>query len=50
MTIKQLKEIINNLPDETPVLIDADNVYDLNTVNVEYHSDGRQYLILSVLE
>ena len=50
MTIKQLKEIISNLPDETPILIDSDDIYNLETVNVEYHSDGRQHLVLSNAE
>lgn len=47
MTIKQLKEIISNLPDETPVLISTEDVYDAETIMVEHHSDGRQHLILS---
>lgn len=50
MTIKQLKEIINNLPDETPVLIFTDDIYNAETIAVEYHTDGRQHLVLSNLE
>ena len=50
MTIRELKEIILNLPDETPVLISAEDIYDAETVIVEYHSDGRRHLILSNLE
>ena len=50
MTIKQLKEIISNLPDETPVHIDADDIYNLESITVEYHSDGRLYLVLSIVE
>lgn len=50
MTIKQLKEIISNLPDETPVLISTEDIYNVETVFVEYHSDGRQHLILSNVE
>jgi hypothetical protein len=50
MTIKQLKEIISYLPDETPVLISTEDVYDAETISIEYHSDGRQYLILSNVE
>ena len=50
MTIKDLKEIISNLPDEMPILISTEDVYDAETVMVEYHSDGRLYLILSNME
>ncbi len=50
MTIKQLKEIISNLPDETPVLISTEDIYNTETITVEYHSDGRQHLILSNVE
>lgn len=50
MTVKDLKEIINNLPDETPVLISTEDIYDAETVMVEYHSDGRIHLILSNVE
>lgn len=50
MTIKQLKEIIANLSDETPVLISTEDVYDTKTITVEYHLDGRQHLVLSNLE
>lgn len=47
MTIKQLKEIIANLPDETPIIIFTGNVYDVGTILAEYHSDGRKHLIIS---
>ncbi len=47
MTIKQLKEIIANLPDETPVLISTEDVYNAETITIEYHSDGRQHFIIS---
>ena len=50
MTVKQLKEIISNLPDETPVLIFTEDIYEAETVAVEYHSDGRQHLVLSNVE
>ena len=50
MTIKQLKEIISNLPDETPILIDADDIYEAHTATVEYHSDGRCHLFVSNAE
>ena len=50
MTIKDLKEIISNLPDETIVLIEETNVNDVESINIQIHSDGRTHLILSVLE
>jgi DNA polymerase III sliding clamp (beta) subunit (PCNA family) len=50
MTIKDLKEIISNLPDETVILIEENDISEVETVNVQYHSDGRLHLILSVLE
>lgn len=50
MTIEQLKKIISNLPDETPILIDADDTYYVQTAMVEHHSDGRIYLLLSNAE
>lgn len=51
MTIKQLKEIIANLPDETYVLIDLEDKYnDVETVIVEHHSDGRTHIVFSSIE
>lgn len=50
MSIKELKNIISNLPEETIVLIDETDINDVETVNIQYHSDGRTHLILSVLE
>jgi hypothetical protein len=51
MTIKDLKSIINSLPDETILLIDFDNEYtDVETIFVEHHSDGRTHIVFSVLE
>lgn len=50
MTIKELLAIISTLPEETIILIDTADVNDLETVEVEYHSDGRTHVILSVAE
>jgi len=50
MTIKELKLIIENLDDKTPVLISSEDIYEVETIMVEYHSDGRSHLILSSLE
>lgn len=47
MTIKDLKEIISNLPNETTILIEEN---DIETTEVHYHSDGRVHLIFSTLE
>lgn len=50
MTIKELKEIISTLPEETIILIEELDINDVETVNLQYHADGRTHLILSALE
>ena len=50
MTIKELKEIISNLPDETIILIEENDINDVETINIQIHSDSRTHLILSALE
>ena len=50
MTVKELLEIISSLPDNTPVLVSTEDIYEVETVSVEHHSDGRKHLILSNLE
>jgi hypothetical protein len=51
MTNKELKAILNSLPDDTTLLIDTDDKYtDVETIMVEHHSDGRTHIIFSVLE
>jgi hypothetical protein len=50
MTVKELIGIISSLPDETPVLISTEDIYETETVMVEHHSDGRKHLILSNME
>ena len=47
MTICELKKIISNLPEETILLVDARDVSDVETVEIQYHSDGRVHLIFS---
>lgn len=47
MTIKDLKEIINNIPEDAIVLLSTEDIYDIETVTIEKHSDGRVHLILS---
>ena len=50
MTIKILKEIINSLPDETVLLLEGDNYTEVESISVEYHSDGRTHIMFSPLE
>lgn len=51
MTIKEIKSIINSLPDETVALIDLNDEYaDVETIFIEYHSDGRIHVVFSSLE
>ena len=50
MTIKELKLIIENLPDETVILIEETDINEVETVDIQIHSDGRTHLIFSTLE
>lgn len=50
MTIKELKLIIEDLTDDTVILIEETDINDVETVNVQYHADGRMHLIFSALE
>lgn len=50
MTVKELKKIIRNLSDDTHLIISADDIYDVETIIIEHHADGRTHLILSVEE
>ena len=50
MTIKELKMIIEDLADDTVILIEETDVNDVETVNIQIHMDGRSHLILSALE
>lgn len=47
MTIKDLTEIIKNIPEEAIVLLSTEDIYEVETVNIELHSDGRMHFILS---
>ena len=47
MTIKELKQIISVLPDETILLIEENNISDVGTVNVQYHSGGITHLVFT---
>ena len=50
MTIKDLKLIIEDLTDDTVILIEETDVIDVEMVKIEIHMDGRSHLILSALE
>lgn len=42
-----LKHIIDILPEDTPILICASKLSEVETTSVQYHSDGRIHVILS---
>jgi hypothetical protein len=50
MTIKDLKLLIEDLVDDTVILIEETDINDVETINIQIHSDGRSHLILSALE
>ena len=50
MTIGELKLIIKNLVDDTIILIEETDINDVETVNIQIHSEGRSHLILSAVE
>lgn len=50
MTIGELKQIIDDLTDDTIILIEETDINDVETINIQIHSDGRSHLILSALE
>ena len=50
MTIKELKMIIEDLTDDTVILIEETDINEIETVTIQLHSYGRAHLILSALE
>ena len=51
MSAKELKAILNSLPEDTILLIDTDDKYtDVETIMIEHHSDGRTHIIFSSFE
>lgn len=50
MTIRELKMIIEDLADDTVILVEESDVKDIETTIIQLHSDGRSHLILSALE
>ena len=48
MTLEKLRKITNNLPADTIILIDGCNdTTDVETIDIQYHTDGRAHLIFS---
>lgn len=50
MTIRDLKQIIEDLMDDTVILIEESDINDVESINIQIHSDGRSHLIFSALE
>ena len=50
MTIKELKLIIEDLMDDTVILIKETDINEIETINIQIHSDGRSHLIFSAFE
>ena len=50
MTIRELKMIFEDLPDNTVILVEEHDVRDIESINIQIHMDGRAHLILSALE
>ena len=49
MTIKELKMIIEDLADDTVVLVQAPEVNEVESITIHIHSDGRSHLTFSSL-
>ena len=47
MTLQELKTIIANIPDNAIVLLSTEDLYEVETVRVEIHPDGRIHLFLT---
>lgn len=47
MTLKELKTIIANMPDTAVVLLSTEDLYEVETVRIEIHSDGRVHLFFT---
>ena len=50
MTIKDLKLIIDELDDDTVILVEENDVKDVESISIQIHWDGRSHLILSALD
>ena len=49
MTLEKLRRITDTLPADAVLLVDntAAGAMDVETVSIEYHTDGRAHIILS---
>ena len=43
MTLEKLKQITNNLPADTIILIDEEDVFDVESISIEYHTNGKAH-------
>ena len=50
MTIKELKSIIDDLADDTVILIEENDVCDVESIHIQIHMDGRSHIVFSALE
>ena len=50
MTISELKMILEDLSDDTVILIEDSDINEVETIHIEIHRDGRSHLILSTHE
>lgn len=50
MTIRDLKLIIEDLTDDTVILFEENDISNVETINIQIHSEGRLHLIFSALE
>jgi hypothetical protein len=50
MTIGELKSIIKDLTEDTTILIEQNDIAEVETINIQIHSDGRCHIIFSALE
>ena len=50
MTISELKMILEDLSDDTVILIEDSDINEVETIHIEIHRDGRAHLILSAFE
>jgi hypothetical protein len=50
MTIKELKEIITHLPDETLIQVEQEDVCEVKFVSIVLRKDGSKRFVLSALE
>lgn len=47
MTLEKLRQITNTLPADTVILINSEDISEIETISIEYHTDGRAHVVLS---